>query len=613
MTRRRGSWLRLAGVAFAGWVVLPLVVGIAFLVAWAPTVIDRYEVSRQTTVDRVRSNRLVVDLARDRDKPWNASVEEAMYVELRNIPPVMVDAVLNSEDRRYYHIYRHIGFDPIGFVKAAASGFRRGGSSIAQQLAKNVYVGNAPTVKRKLEELAVALWLERNFSKDEILELYLNTVFMGEETKGIEAAARHYFGYSFKFEGAQKPFTPMMAARLAVTIKDPSFGNPDKPRNAERAKRLLAAMETRGVGSLTPATAKAFKLEASRRDLREHHLDSRFQFARDIAVREAGSLVPQAKGAVDIVSHYDSETQLYVERAIDRYARGFARAGYDQLVAYVVNNRTGGIEAIVAPPAPTFYPGSTVKPFVALCGLVDHGMTADSTVEDSAVGVPPVANFDHHYLGKIRLAESLAKSRNPPFVRLLARWGASCPNASLAKMGSPFRFKNASIRQMALGAEPVPLMDILQSYVTLASCGRIAEAPRLVKEIRDRKDGRILYRHRPGGVAMNDKLLAGYDALHSMLSETARAGGTADGSRFRGAAVAAKTGTSDDNRQVTLVTFTADYTVLVSVAASNPKRIQRPLTGHALVGLVRRINANIHDGLPVTPLGCDAKTVVASR
>ena len=617
MERRRGGLARRLSLVLTLALVLPVAIGIAIVKVWVPSVVAQYGVSRQGTIDRVHSNRLVVNLARHADKPFNAAIEEAMYVKLEDVPPVMVDAVLNSEDRRFFW---HRGIDPLGLLNALlsfASDNPRGGSTITQQLAKNIYVGNAPTFSRKRDEAAIAIWLEMNFSKQEILELYLNTPFMGEENKGIEAAARHYLHYSFKVgRDSQKPFTPEMAASLAVTIKDPTHGNPNKARNRARAEALVAAMDARGVASLTQARRDALIARVARTSVpaRDHRLDSRFQFARDIAVKEAAAILGRADRRVEITSSYDSEVQLYLERAAGRFQPRFAQAGYDRMLAVVVDNRTGGIEAIIAPPDPSFYPGSTVKPFVALCGLMRHDMNADTGVRDEPVGVPPVRNADKRYLGPISLADALAKSRNPPFVAMLSRFGVACPNEILADLGSPFRFSGPNARSMALGAEPVPLFDVLQSYVTLATCGRVAVRPHLVMEIRDAASGLSLYDAPLTERRVDERLRRALDATQLMLVRTAGRGGTAEGSQFLSTQVAVKTGTSDENRQVTLITFTQEHTVLVSVSASRLDRIRHPLTGHALVPMVERINANIHSPDAVSRLGCPvAPTVVASR
>jgi membrane peptidoglycan carboxypeptidase len=314
---------------------------------------------------------------------------------------------------------------------------------------------------------------------------------------------------------------------------------------------------------------------------------------------------------VEVTSFYKSEVQLYVERAVEQYVSRFRKAGYDEPTVIVVDNRTGGIAAILSPPRPSFYPGSTVKPFVALCGLVEHGMDEDTFVLDEPSGVPPVGNNDGRYLGRISVADALAKSRNPPFVRMLSRWGPECPNTLLKAMGSPFRFRGAKTREMALGSEPVRLMDVLQTYVTIASCGRITSKPRLVEEVRDARSGKVLHRPRPSQSLEPGSLLTAFDHLHSMLVMTSGEGGTANGSKVFVTDVGAKTGTSDQNRQVTLITFTSRYTVLASVRAERLDKIKRPLTGHDLVPLVHKINANIHDPEERNRLGCRSEVIVA--
>ncbi|MBP0614033.1 transglycosylase domain-containing protein [Jiella mangrovi] len=605
------------------WLVLAFMImifgsGLVGVHSWVNAVASRYGASVATTEERVHSNRLIVNLSRHEDSPWNAPIEEAMYVDYDDVPEVMRDAILESEDSWFFY---HAGFNPIAIGKAVLSQFGddpRGGSTITQQLAKQVYVGSRRDLRRKFDELAIALWLEWHFSKRQLLEFYFNTPFMGHNTKGIEAAARYYFGYSFKRERAQAiTFTPDMAASLAVTIKNPTGGNPTKPRNMRQARRLLLAM------GLTPKTLtskavadkrlpRRFAAHAFARDRR---LSDQFGSARDLAVVRLAQKLG-AKGvkdtSLDVVTFYSSEIQLYLDRAIAKYAPPIRKAGYDRLSAVVVDNATGGIAAIVAPPDARIYPGSTVKPLLALCGLVDKGWTAQTRVEDTPIGIPPVKNGDHRYLGRISLERALAASRNPPFVRMIRSFGRGCANSVLARMKTRFRFEGARDRSLALGAEPVKLMDLLNAYVTIATCGRVSNGPLILKEARDRSTQTVVLAQTAKPLAKDPKLTAGFDALHQMLQATTGPIGTANGSRFVND-VAAKTGTSDDNRQITLITFTHAYTVLVSAAASDPSRLTRRLSSHALVRMVHNINANIHGGRDPGPLGCGGGVVVAGR
>ncbi|ORE91458.1 transglycosylase domain-containing protein [Aurantimonas sp. 22II-16-19i] len=602
------------------WLVLAFLVmifgcGLVGVHGWVDAVAARYGASVATTRERVQSNRLIVDLSRHGQKPWNAPIEEAMYVDYDDVPEVMREAILTSEDSWFFY---HMGFNPVAIGKALVSQFGddpRGGSTITQQIAKQVYVGSRRDFKRKFDELAIALWLEWHFSKRELLEFYFNTPFMGHNTKGIEAAARYYFGYSFKRERAQTvAFTPDMAASLAVTIKNPTAGNPAKPRNLREARRLLLAM---GIEP-TALTAKAVADEtlprrfAAHAFARDRRLSDQFGSARDLAVARLERKLHGHEGSLDVVTFYASETQLYLETAIEKYYPPIRRAGYDRLTAVVVDNATGGIQAIVAPPDAMLYPGSTVKPLLALCALVEKGFTAQSRVDDVALGVPPVRNGDRRYLGRISFEQAMAASRNPPFVEMMRRFGRPCANDLMKRIDTGFRFQGGRDRSLALGAEPVALMDLLDAYVTIATCGRVSNGPLILKQARERGSQSVVLEEKAKSLAKDDRLMAGFDALHEMLRATTGPTGTANGSRFVND-VAAKTGTSDENRQITLITFTRAHTVLVSAAASDPGRLKRHLSSHVLVEMVRNVNANIHGGKDPGPLGCGPGVVVAGR
>ncbi len=606
--RRRPS----ASLVLAKLLLLALC-ALALTYAWANDVAKRYGATRETTIARVHANKLVVRLPADRAAPWNASTEEVMYVSYDDVPPVMREAILASEDS-WFAV--HPGFNPVALAKAVVSQFSadpRGGSTITQQLAKQLYTGSRRDYARKFDELAIAVWLEMNFSKRELLEFYVNTPFMGNGTKGIEAAARYYFDYSFKKVGWQEArLTPDMAASLAVTIKNPTHGNPTEPGNLREARRLLLSM------GIEPdvLTASAVKGEGLPRRFAAPafrgggRLADQFAPMRDLAVSRLGNALGNDARDLDVTTFYSSEIQLYLERAAATYGGRLEGAGYDRLTAAVVDNRTGGVKAILAPPAARIYPGSAMKPFLALCPIVEWGWSGRTPVDDEPVGTPPVANHDKRYLGRIPLAEAMAKSRNPPFVTLLDRFGAACVDALLARMDTELRLKGDTKRAMALGAEPVDLMALLDAYVTLASCGRVSNGPLLVEEARDRRTQAVLYAETAEPMPADPELLDGFDRLHAILAEVTGPGGTADGSRFV-REVAAKTGTADDNRQITLVTFTPAYTVLVSAGASDPRRIRTRLSSHALVPLVRNLNANIHpDGFKAS-LGCAVPRVVA--
>ncbi len=611
--RYRTIWLVLS---FAIMIFGSSLVGVH---AWVDNVARRYGATVETTRERVHSNRLIVDLARHRDKPWNAPIEEAMYVDYNDVPQVMREVILASEDSWFFY---HPGFNPIAIGKALLSQFGddpRGGSTITQQIAKQVYVGSRRDFKRKFDELAIALWLEWHFSKTELLEIYFNTPFMGHNTKGLEAAARYYFGYSFKRERSQSvAFTPDIAASLAVTIKNPTGGNPTKPRNMAGARRLLLAMgiQPQILTEKAVADARLPRRFASHAFAKDRRLSDQFGSARDLAVERldeklrGGQETRQA--SLDVVTFYSSETQLYLETAIEKYYPPIRRAGYDRLTAVVVNNATGGIEAIAAPPGASLYPGSTVKPLLSLCALAEKGWTARTRVDDSPFGVPPVRNGDRRYLGHISLEQALAASRNPPFVRMIQQFGRGCANETLKRIGTDFRFANARDRSLALGAEPVKLMDLLDAYVTIATCGRVSNGPLILKEARDRRTQKVVLAEKAEALPPDAKLTTAFDALHTMLQATTGPTGTANGSRFVND-VAAKTGTSDDNRQITLITFTKAYTVLVSAAADDPGRLKRHLSSHALVKMVRNLNANIHGGKDPGPLGCGPGMAVAAR
>ncbi|MBO0663716.1 penicillin-binding protein [Jiella sp. MQZ9-1] len=602
MTGERKSRIKLVALV----VLLVLAGATTSLVVWVDAVAARYGATVATTRERVRSNRLIVDLPEHGAKPWDAPIEEMVYLRYDQVPKIMRQAILRSEDSWFFY---HPGFNPVAIGKAILSQFGtdpRGGSTITQQIAKQLYVGSQRVFARKFDELAIAIWLEWHFSKRELLEFYFNIPFMGHNTKGLEAAARYYFGYSFKDPSTRETgFTPDMAASLAVTIKNPTGGNPTKPRNLWEARRLLLQMRLKPVvlTAQTAADPNFSRRFAAHAFSNANRLSDRFGSARDLAIATLTRKLGTQPISLDVVTDYSSEVQLDLETAIADQYPPIEQAGYDRLTAMVVNNRTGGIEGIVATPGATIYPGSTVKPLLTLCALVDHGWGAQTTVLDTPLGQPPVRNEDGRYLGRTPLETALAMSRNPPFVRMMETFGAPCANNVLARMGATFRFQGAPSRSMALGAAPVDAAALLNAYVTIASCGAVSNAPLIIKEARDRRTQKVVMRQKARPLAEDNALRYGLDVLQTMLLKTTGPEGTASGSRFI-PDIAAKTGTSDGNRQITLITFTRAYTLLVSAEASDLMKLDPPLTSQALVPLVREVNTKIHDGKDPGPLGC---------
>src|SRR5204862_1348447 len=351
-------------------------------------------------------------------------------VALKDLPPYLPKAFIAIEDRRFYS---HYGVDPIGIARAAVTnvlhrGVSQGGSTLTQQLAKNLFLTQERTFQRKLQEVELALWLERKHSKNEILELYLNRVYFGSGAYGVEAAAQKYFGKP------AKNVTVAEAAMLAGLVKSPSRLAPNRnPEGAEkRAQTVLAAMAD--AKFITEAQAQA----------------SIAQPSFNVKAAGAGTVnyVADWIGEVldDLVGQIDQS--IVVETTIDPKLQGAAEAAViDELAAksvkfnvsqgaLVAMTPDGAVRAMVGGRnyAESQYnravtakrqPGSAFKPFVYLTAI-EAGLTPDTIRQDAPLDIKgwKPENYSREYFGAVTLTQALAMSLNTVAVRVGLEVGA---------------------------------------------------------------------------------------------------------------------------------------------------------------------------------------------
>ncbi len=380
-------------------------------------------------------------------------------VSLKDLPPYLPRAFIAIEDRRFYH---HYGVDPLGLARALIAdvlhrGVQQGGSTITQQLAKNLFLTPQRTLWRKMQEVVLALWIERKFSKNEILELYLNRVYFGSGAYGVEAAAQRYFG---------KPAREVKlaeAAMLAGLVKSPTRLAPSRnPDGAERrAQIVLAAMaEEEFITETMAKTAMA-------------------QPAHAVKPSGAGSVGYVADWIMDVlddlVGHVDDD--LKVETTIDPALQAAAeKALVDELAqkgqkldveqgALVAMTPDGAVRAMVGGKnyaesqfnravAAKRQPGSAFKPFVYLTAL-EHGLTPDTVREDKPIALKgwKPENFGRQYLGPVTLTQALSQSLNTVSVRLTLEFGPAAVAKTAYRLGIASRLDpNPSL---ALGTSEV--------------------------------------------------------------------------------------------------------------------------------------------------------------
>jgi penicillin-binding protein 1A len=388
-------------------------------------------------------------------------------LRLNDMPPSLPAAAVAVEDRRFWH---HPGIDPIGLARAVwvnvTSGrLAQGGSTITQQVAKNLFLTNARTFRRKVQELLLTLWLEHTFNKREILEIWLNRVYLGSGTWGMDAAARMYFGIS------ARRVTLWQAAVLAGLPRAPSRFNPraDPAAAAARAREVLTAMAN--TGAITAEQARA----ASAQIAFPPPPPLATGWFADWVAEQAQALIP-ANADTMLRTTLDARLQAVAESRLTALLDGpGAAAGVTQGAVVALDAATGAVQAMVGgrdyrqspfnrAVLARRQPGSAFKPFIWLAAL-ETGVRPDDTVLDAPIRIGnwSPADFERRYLGEISVEEALAQSINTAAVRLLLQSGGPRVAARLAaRLGIGGKLPNDA--SLALGTGEVGLLELASSY-----------------------------------------------------------------------------------------------------------------------------------------------------
>ena len=520
-------------------------------------------------------------------------------VRLAELPPHLPQAVLATEDRRFFD---HPGLDPIGLLRATAANLRagrivQGGSTITQQLAKNLFLTPERSLKRKVQEVLMALWLENNFSKEQILTLYLNRVYLGAGTFGVDAAARRYFD-----RGAGE-LTLYQSALLAGLLKAPTRYNPlSNPELSQaRTRQVLANMVD--AGFLEDRHAEA-ALRAGPGRLRRLPPGGRY-FA-DWVMEQVGAFGGTDGRDLVVATTLDMAVQRRVEAEMEAALANAGKAGVSQ-GAVVVLSPDGAVRAMIGgrdyndsqfnrAAQALRQPGSAFKPFIYLAAL-EAGLSPDDVFDDAPlkIGKWRPGNFTNAYAGPVTLREALAKSINTVAIRVSEQVGRQRVIAAARRLGVTAALPNDA--SLALGTGEVTLLELTGAYAALANDGAVAW-PYGVVEVRDGR-GRVLHRRdrAPAGRVL-DPVVVGQ--LNAMLANVITTG------TGRAAAIdrpaAGKTGTTQDYRDAWFVGYTADLVAGVWLGNDDGAPMNK-VTGSGMPAeLWKRIMTAGHAGLPPRPL-----------
>jgi penicillin-binding protein 1A len=521
---------------------------------------------------------------------------------LRQMPRYLPEAVIATEDRRFY---RHFGIDPIGLIRAAfadlaAGHIIEGGSTITQQLAKNLFLTPARNLARKARETLLALWLEHRFTKNEILEIYLNRVYLGAGTYGVDAAAERYFGKS------ARRLDLWESAVIAGLLKAPTRFNPirDRAMAAARTGRVLASMVDAGFIAASEAASAAREGQSSGA-VAVTRPGTRY-FADWVVARLADQ--PDLGGRdLVVVTTLDPRLQNAAEAAIADTLRRYGKQASVGEAALVAMSPNGAVRAMVGGvdyDASQFnrateakrQPGSAFKPFVYLAGL-EAGLQPSDHFVDTPIRVGDWQPRDYagRYQGEMTMAEALAQSINTIAVQVALRAGIGNVAATAHRLGigSPLSH-DASI---ALGSNAVNLLELVSAYAPFANDG-FGVWPHGIAEIRD-KDGQILFRRSgsgPGRVV--SPRLCG--AMNEMMQGVIGHGTGTSAALPRPAA--GKTGTTQDYRDAWFIGYTADLVAGVWLGNDDNTPMNR-VTGGSLPALAwRRFMLVATQSMPVRPL-----------
>ncbi len=582
--RRRWRWVLLRWGLIGGvWGTLLL----AALLLWFARDLPRPE----SALDAVRRPSLTLT---DRAGHVVASYGDVVgeTVRLADLPPFLPQAVVAVEDRRFW---QHGGIDVIGILRAAIVDLRaghvvQGGSTLTQQVAKNLFLSNARTFRRKVQEVLLTLWLERHFSKREILEIWLNRVYLGAGAWGVDAAARLYFGVPARH------VTLWQAAVLAGLPRAPSRFSPrsDPAAAAARAREVLAAMAGTGVISDTQADDAASRIAFPAPP------EGAGWFA-DWAAQEAEALVPEGEDAI-VRTTLDARLQAAVEAKLAAVLDGpGARLGVGEGAVVVLDAATGAVRAMDGGRdrrASSFnravlarrQPGSAFKPFVWLAAL-ERGLRPEDMIEDAPLhlgGWTP-NNFDGRFRGRVTLETALAESLNTVAVRLAEAAGGPAAVAAVARrLGLAGRLPDDLT--IALGTGEVGVMELAGAYGAFCNGGwRVTPAG--IETVR--AGGHATVPPRPAGL----RAIAPEQAVMMQRMLAAVVGrGSGREAAVPGRQVAGKTGTTQDFRDAWFVGCIGGSVIAVWLGNDDNRPMQGVTGGSLPARLFRDIALELRGG-----------------
>ena len=518
-------------------------------------------------------------------------------LQFDEMPTVLINAFLAIEDRSFFS---HLGVDVTGIARAAlrniSSGRRQGGgSTITQQLAKNLFLSFEKTYSRKAQELLISIWLEQEYSKEEILALYLNRIYFGAGAYGVDAASWRYFGHTARTLSIKE------AAMLAGIVKSPTRYAPHLRPEAswKRAQVVLAAMADTGI--ITEMAANALGDSPPR--LVAPPADRHLGYFTDWITQRVAALTP-GPGKYNVYTTLDPTLQANAHQAVTEAFKADTKASEGALISLdtdgairaMVGGRNYGESQYNRATSARRQPGSAFKLFSYLAALENGASPSDRSVDEPIkVGNWQPKNYSGRNYGPMSLREAFARSINTVAVKVAEKTGREKVAAMAKRLGIKSRVE--AIASLPLGTEEVSLLELANAYAMVAN-GGIETEPYAILEIRDDSGG-LVYRRSP----LPLRPVLRYDTVADMTDMLTAVMTTGTGRRAQiDRPAGGKSGTTQDNRDAVFVGFTAD--LITGVWTGNDDYSPMPgVTGGGLPATIwKSYNLAAHAGKPARPL-----------
>jgi penicillin-binding protein 1A len=578
-------WVFIAGI-WAG-------IGVAGLII--------YHASQLPSIDKLAVPKRppnIAILAEDGSLIANRGDTGGRAISLKEVPAYLPNAFIAIEDRRFR---AHYGIDPIGIARAlvrnlTSRGVSQGGSTLTQQLAKNLFLTQERTASRKIQEAILALWLERTYTKDQLLELYLNRVYFGSGAYGVEAAAQRYFDKS------ARAVTLPEAAMLAGLVQAPSRLAPNRNPEGAKARSALVISAMVDTGFIKPELAKIALLTPA--EAAKNTGAGSIQYAADYVMDILDDVIGTVESDISVTTTLSPKLQQLAEKSlIEELEQKGAKFNVEQ-GAFVAMSPEGSIRALVGgrnysesqfnrATSAKRQPGSAFKPFVYLTAL-EKGLTPDTIREDTPITIKgwTPENYSREYRGPVRLSEALAMSLNTVAVKLAVEVSPKAVVRTAQRLGinSPLQ-ANVSL---ALGTSEVTPLELTSAYAPFAN-GGLGVTPHIIAAVKT-ADGKALFQYKApsSGRVVPASTIA---QLNGMMRDTLLIG-TAKKADFTGWEAGGKTGTTQDFRDAWFVGYTGHLIAGVWLGNDDSSATKKVTGSNLPVEIWSRFMRGAHQGVP---------------